>query len=217
MRSIFRSGIVLIIATAFLLGCIPKIIQDFRVITVKPNIRISSRDKIPCRIGLFIPDTFRDHTFIIHQEAFRGTIEVGKSITVPFYSSISSIFEGVVFLEDYSPGRKLTNPEVPLILLAKIDEFQWKFRASGPASKMEATLILDCEFYDPGGHLVDRITTSGKRSESTMSMAFSGLNSVESAEKPTREVFEDVLHDIPLKILAEKQRLEAIAKRHSSK
>ena len=217
MRYVIRSRIIPIIAAAFLLGCVPKIIQDFRVITVKPNIQVSSKDKIPCRIGLSIPDAFRDHTFIIHQEAFRGTIEVGKSITVPLYSAISSIFEGVVFLEDYSPGRELPNPEVPLILLAKIDEFQWKFIASGPASKMEATLTLACEFYDPGGHLVQRITASGRRSESTMAMAFSGLSSVESAEKPTRQVFEDVLHDIPLNILAEKQQLESIAKRHSSK
>jgi hypothetical protein len=103
-----------------------------------------------------------------------------------------------------------------LVLLPKIDHFQWKFISLGPASKMEAQFTLSCDIYDPTGHPVHRVTQSGVRSNSTVSMAFSGLNAVESAEMPTRLVLEGVLNELSSKISADREKLVSAGGKTSS-
>jgi hypothetical protein len=196
-------------------GCVPKIVYNLRDVSVKPDIKMSSLDKIPSTIGIFVPDEFKNHKFNIQEKTFRGTIEVGRSIMIPFYSAVSSVFDGVVFIEDYTPGSELKDAELQLVLFPKIDDFNWMFRAAGPLSRMEARFTLSCEFYNLDGHIVHKVAVSGERSNSTMDMAFSGLSTLESAEMPTRQVFEDVLNQLPAKILSDREKLESITIGHN--
>jgi hypothetical protein len=188
------------------IGCSLKITHNLREISVKPQIQAAT-EKIPARAGVYLTEDFKKFTFPIEQSGFRGTVEVGKSITMPLYGVLSSVFESIVFLETFTPGAPPQNSELQLVLFPQIDHFQWRFKNMGPASRMEAQLTLSCEFFDAAGRPVHKIIESGVRSESTVSMAFSGLNAVESAEKPTRLVFEDVLNGLPSKILADRLKL----------
>ena len=217
MLNVLRGIILSIMIIAFLLcGCVPKITHNLREISVNPNLQIPSGDKMPLKMAIFAPEEFKNYTFPINQETFKGSIEVGRSIMVPFYSVMSSLFVNVVYLEDFFPGTKLDDPELQLVLLPKIDHFQWKFISLGPASQMEAQFTLSCEIYDPTGHLVHRVTQSGIRSNSTLSMAFSGLNAVESAEMPTLLVLEAVLNDLSSKISANREKLVSAGGKTSS-
>lgn len=161
-------------------ACIPKITHNLRDISVTPQIDYSSRSgKVPVDIEIYMSDEFKYHVFdITEEENFKGTIMVGKSLAMPFYNTISSLFNSVVLL--------------------------------GPASKMKAALTLRCEFYDATGKQVHVISVSGERAESTVAMAFDGLNAVESAKKPTRMVVEDVLGELARRIMSERKRLETI-------
>lgn len=193
-------------------ACIPKITHNLRDISVTPQLDYSSRSgKVPVDIEIYMSDEFKYHVFdITEEENFKGTIMVGKSLAMPFYNTISSLFNSVVLLEEYTPGKPASDEEARVILVPKIDNFVWDFIPLGPASKMKAALTLRCEFYDATGKQVHVISVSGERAESTVAMAFDGLNAVESAEKPTRMVVEDVLGELARRIMSERKRLETI-------
>ena len=210
-KKVFCFAAFFILETLAGVGCSLKITHNLRDVSVKPQIQVAT-EKIPVKAGIYLSEDFKKFTFPIEQSGFRGTVEVGKSITIPLYGILSSIFESIVFLENFAPGAPPQNSEVQLILFPRIDHFQWQFKSMGPASQMEAQFTLRCEFFDPAGQPLHEVVESGVRSESTLSMAFSGLNAVESAEKPTKLVFEDVLNRLPSKILGDRVKLERIGK-----
>lgn len=206
-KKVFCLAVLFILGTLAGIGCT----HNLRQISVKPQIQAAT-EKIPARTGVYLTEDFKNFTFPIEQTGFRGTVEVGKSITMPLYGILSSVFESIVFLETFTPGAPPQDSELQLVLLPQIDHFQWKFKNMGPASQMEAQLTLRCEFFDAAGRPVHKIIESGVRSESTLSMAFAGLSTLESAEKPIRQVFEEVLNRLPSKILADRVKLEKVRK-----
>jgi len=199
----------LAVAAALLLsGCI---IQNFGDISVKPEVPAGGGDAVPLRAGLFFSEDFRSRRFNIHQHNFRGNIEVGRSLMPPVYALASSSFRSVVFLESFTPGSPPPVRDLDVVAVPRISEFQWFFHHKGPASEMEARLTLAFEIYDANGRLRHTVVSSGARSNSTLSMAFSGLSSLQSAELPTRQACEDVLRDMAAKLASERGAIMAAA------
>ncbi len=203
-----RQGGLVVAAALLLSGCI---IQNFGDISVKPEIPAASSEAIPLRAGLFFSEDFRTRRFNIHQHNFRGNIDIGRSLMPPVYTLASSSFQSVVFLESFTPGSPPPVQGLDVVAVPRISDFQWFFHVKGPASEMEARLTLAFEIYDAGGRLRHTVVSSGARSNSTLSMAFSGLSSMQSAELPTRQACEDVLRDMAAKLAAERGAIRAAA------
>ena len=195
-------------AVMLLSGCI---VQNFGDISVKPDTPATADGAMPLRAGLFFPEDFRNRRFNIHQHSFRGNIDIGRSLMPAVYALASSSFRAVVFLESFVPGSPPPVRDLDLVVVPKISDFQWFFHLKGPASEMEARLSLVFEFHDPDGRLRHSLISSGSRSDSTLSMAFSGLSSLQSAERPTRLVCEDVLKDMAAKLATDRGKILAVA------
>jgi hypothetical protein len=154
------------------ISCIVMRTINFRELPVEPKVTVEPGRRIPLRVAISVSDAFKTFAFPIDQHGisgahYKGTILLGRNLTMDFYRVAGEVFDHAFFTEGFLPGQPLVDTDAQLILVPELYRFDFQAPISGFAFysvEMKASISA----YDAKGALLEKRYVESKGSTSSL-------------------------------------------------